>query len=373
MRQLPFHPSSVLSPSPDGGEVGACADAGSSPAGSGSARVAPLQASRRSVLILGTGPRALALASVLERAGDVRVHAFLDDEPQRDERERLPARYRGSLGEFSRLATECPIEQVFYALPRRFLSSESVEHLVADCATLGIDITFPLDLFGAHRSHVVIDHRGPFPSVRFSGIPHARWQLAIKRAIDVVGALLGLLVTAPIWLVAMAAIALDSGWPVLFSQTRVGRFGKPFRFLKLRTMVRNAEAVKAQLLAHNEQSGPVFKMQNDPRVTRVGRFLRRYSIDELPQLVNVLRGEMSLVGPRPPLPEEVAQYEFVHRARLGMRPGLTCTWQVSGRSEIPFTDWVKLDVQYIESWSLWLDLQLALRTIPAVLFGRGAS
>jgi exopolysaccharide biosynthesis polyprenyl glycosylphosphotransferase len=350
---------------------------GEAPAAMAGASAEPLERDAappsRSVLVLGTGPRARALSAALERAGDVRVQALLDDEPVRDERGRLPARYRGRLCEFARIAAESPIEHVFYALPRRFLSSDSVAHLVADCATLGIDLTFPLDLFGSHRAHVVIDHRGPFPAVRVSGIPHPRWQLAIKRALDVAGALALLTVSAPLWLLAMLAIKLDSGGPVLFSQTRVGRHGRTFRFLKLRTMVPNAEAAKAELLAHNELSGPVFKMQNDPRVTRVGRILRRYSIDELPQLINVLRGEMSLVGPRPPLPEEVAQYEFVHRARLGMRPGLTCTWQVSGRCEIPFADWVKLDVQYIEGWSLALDLQIMMRTIPAVLFGRGAS
>jgi lipopolysaccharide/colanic/teichoic acid biosynthesis glycosyltransferase len=138
-------------------------------------------------------------------------------------------------------------------------------------------------------------------------------------------------------------------------------------------MVTDAEAKKAELRALNEKTGPVFKMQRDPRVTRVGRVLRKYSIDELPQLLNVLAGHMSLVGPRPPVPQEVARYEFDHRGRLSMRPGITCLWQISGRNEIEFEDWVKLDLEYVERWSLWLDFQILLGTLPAVVSGRGAS
>jgi lipopolysaccharide/colanic/teichoic acid biosynthesis glycosyltransferase len=160
---------------------------------------------------------------------------------------------------------------------------------------------------------------------------------------------------------------------VFFVQDRCGRFGRLFRFVKFRTMYEGADEAKLELLAENEQSGPVFKMRDDPRVTRVGRFLRRYSIDELPQLVNVLTGDMSLVGPRPPVPGEVNKYEIDHRGRLSMRPGMTCLWQVSGRNEIAFGDWVKLDLEYIERWSLRLDLEILVMTLPAVLSGRGAS
>jgi lipopolysaccharide/colanic/teichoic acid biosynthesis glycosyltransferase len=153
----------------------------------------------------------------------------------------------------------------------------------------------------------------------------------------------------------------------------VGQGGRPFLMLKFRSMVVNAEELKSTLAAQNEQAGPVFKMKNDPRITRVGRFIRKYSIDELPQLVNVLRGDMSLVGPRPPLPAEVAKYESWQWRRLSVRPGLTCIWQVSGRNQISFEEWMKLDMQYIDHWSLAADLQLILRTIPVVLAGRGAS
>jgi lipopolysaccharide/colanic/teichoic acid biosynthesis glycosyltransferase len=169
------------------------------------------------------------------------------------------------------------------------------------------------------------------------------------------------------------AIKLTSKGPVFFRQGRVGLHGRPFNMFKFRTMVANAEALKEQLLARNEQTGPVFKMKNDPRVTPIGRFLRKHSIDELPQLINVLRGDMSIVGPRPPVPQEVARYQAWQRRRLSVRPGLTCIWQVSGRNQITFQDWMYLDMRYIDHWSITDDLNLILRTLPIVLTGRGAS
>jgi exopolysaccharide biosynthesis polyprenyl glycosylphosphotransferase len=195
---------------------------------------------------------------------------------------------------------------------------------------------------------------------------------AIKRAFDLVVGGVALLFALPIMAVTAAAIRLDSRGPALFVQTRVGRWGEPFPLYKFRSMYVDAEARRAELEARNEASGPVFKIRDDPRVTRVGRLIRKLSIDELPQLFNVMLGSMSLVGPRPPLPCEVAQYTPEHRRRLDVKPGITCIWQVSGRSNIDFERWVMLDVQYIEEESLWLDIRLLLRTIPAVLFGRGA-
>lgn len=167
-------------------------------------------------------------------------------------------------------------------------------------------------------------------------------------------------------------IWLEDGGPVLFAQRRVGRFGHEFTMYKFRSMRQHAEAERAGLEAENEMDGPVFKIRHDPRITRVGRWLRRSSIDELPQLVNVLFGEMSLVGPRPPLPDEVARYQPWQRRRLSMKPGLTCIWQVSGRSRLDFETWMRLDLEYIDNWSLALDVKLLARTIPAVLSGDGA-
>jgi lipopolysaccharide/colanic/teichoic acid biosynthesis glycosyltransferase len=196
---------------------------------------------------------------------------------------------------------------------------------------------------------------------------------ALKRIIDIAAAVVGLsLLGIPLIAVAVLIKATDGG-PVLYWQTRVGQWGRPFTFPKFRSMVMNAEDLKDQLLSDNQHGeGVTFKMRRDPRVTWIGRILRRASADELPQLWCVLKGDMSLVGPRPPVPREVALYTLSDRRRLDVKPGLTCTWQVSGRADIPFPEQVQLDVQYIESQSTWLDLTLLVRTVPAVLLGRGA-
>jgi exopolysaccharide biosynthesis polyprenyl glycosylphosphotransferase len=198
-------------------------------------------------------------------------------------------------------------------------------------------------------------------------------QQAMKRLFDIVASAVALWLLLPLFVVVMALIKLTSRGPVFFRQTRVGLHGRTFNMLKFRSMVVNAESLKAALAAQNEQAGPVFKMRRDPRVTRIGRFIRKYSIDELPQLINVLRGDMSVVGPRPPVPDELLKYEAWQRRRLSVRPGLTCIWQVSGRNQISFEDWMLLDMQYIDHWSLARDFQLIFRTIPVVITGRGAS
>jgi exopolysaccharide biosynthesis polyprenyl glycosylphosphotransferase len=194
----------------------------------------------------------------------------------------------------------------------------------------------------------------------------------VKRIIDVIVAFCGLVLAAPVLLVAAIAVKLDSPGPVLYRQPRLGKDGRPFVMLKLRSMTQDATQLQAALAHANEAIGPVFKIRSDPRITRVGRFIRKTSIDELPQLWHVLLGDMSLVGPRPPIPEEVARYEPWQRERLAVKPGLTCTWQVSGRSDIPFERWVQMDIDYIRHRNLWLDLKILLQTIPAVLSGRGA-
>ncbi|MBX7187499.1 MAG: sugar transferase [Vicinamibacteria bacterium] len=211
-----------------------------------------------------------------------------------------------------------------------------------------------------------------------AGLLRARWSFALgpaqKRALDILVSGLALLALAPLFAVVALAIKLTDFGPVLFWQTRVGRYGKPLRFPKFRSMVLDAEAVKQRLLAENDHGGGgvTFKMKRDPRITGIGRIIRRLSIDELPQLYLVLKGDLTLVGPRPPVPAEVARYTLRQRRRLDVVPGLTCIWQVSGRSEIPFERQARMDIEYIDRRSLWFDLALLLRTIPAVLFGRGA-
>jgi exopolysaccharide biosynthesis polyprenyl glycosylphosphotransferase len=198
-------------------------------------------------------------------------------------------------------------------------------------------------------------------------------HLAMKRFFDIVlsGGALALL--SPLLVAVAILVKTTSRGPVLFRQKRVGLHGRMFHMLKFRSMVTDAEQLKEKLLRDNEQSGPIFKMRLDPRITTIGRFIRKHSIDELPQIVNVLRGDMSIVGPRPAIPGEVARYEAWQLRRLSVRPGLTCVWQVSGRNEIGFLEWMKLDMQYIDRWTFAGDLGLILRTIPVVLTGRGAS
>jgi lipopolysaccharide/colanic/teichoic acid biosynthesis glycosyltransferase len=203
-------------------------------------------------------------------------------------------------------------------------------------------------------------------------IPASRTYLVVKRLMDFVGAALALVLTFPLMVLSAIAIKLESPGSVFFSHTRLGAGGRPFRFYKFRSMCEEAASLQAALQGMNEISGPVFKIRRDPRVTAIGRIVRKTSIDELPQLWHVLAGHMSLVGPRPPVPEEVADYEPWMLARLSAKPGLTCTWQVSGRSDIPFDDWVRLDIEYVHNRSLWLDLKILARTIPAVITGRGA-
>lgn len=209
----------------------------------------------------------------------------------------------------------------------------------------------------------------------FDGAWRARrwpYELVVKRALDIALATLGLVATMPIWLVIALAVRLNSPGPAIFVQERVGERGRRFSFYKFRSMYVDAEARFAEVSARNEAAGPVFKMRRDPRVTPVGTFLRRTSLDELPQLINVLRGDMSLVGPRPPLPKEVEQYSPKDLVRLSVKPGLTCLWQVRGRSTVGFEQWMEYDREYVYNMSLWLDLRILLRTVGAVLSMRGA-
>jgi len=200
-----------------------------------------------------------------------------------------------------------------------------------------------------------------------------RSLFAFKRGLDILGALVGLMFLMPLFLAVALAIVIEDGWPIFFAQTRVGQYGRLFKFYKFRSMVNNAEKLKDELVQQNESGdGVIFKMKHDPRITRTGRFIRRFSIDEMPQFWNVLIGDLALVGPRPPVPREVAQYTLEERKRLHAKPGLTCLWQIQGRSEIPFKEQVRLDMQYIHSQSIWKDIVIMLKTVPAVLLGHGA-
>jgi exopolysaccharide biosynthesis polyprenyl glycosylphosphotransferase len=251
---------------------------------------------------------------------------------------------------------------------------EQVEAAIKACELEGVEAWLVADFFRTQFSRTSFDEFRGRPVMVFSTLPEASWQSVVKLAIDFLGAGLMLIALAIPMAIVSLLIKLTSPGPVMFRQQRSGLNGAPFTIFKFRTMVTNAEQKQHELAAMNEMRGPVFKVSNDPRITRVGKFLRRYSIDELPQLFNVLRGEMSLVGPRPLPVDEVKRFhDLAHRRRLSVKPGLTCLWQVSGRNQIvEFQDWVRLDLEYIDNWSLWLDLKILLRTIPAVLGGTGA-
>jgi exopolysaccharide biosynthesis polyprenyl glycosylphosphotransferase len=212
-----------------------------------------------------------------------------------------------------------------------------------------------------------------YPLLNLRRTPTSEARLAVKRLLDFTGGMIGLILASPVMLAAAIAIKLDSKGPVIFKQVRAGRNGRKFTMYKFRSMVADAEELKARIAHLNEMGGPVFKIKKDPRITKIGAFIRKTSIDELPQLFNIIAGDMSIVGPRPALPSEVAQYAPWQRRRLSVKPGLTGLWQVSGRNQVDFDEWMQLDLEYIDSWSLWLDIKIILKTVPVVLLRKGAS
>ncbi len=286
------------------------------------------------------------------------------------------------VGEFDFI--EAPLQQLIELLHDHSASGvivsakqayfERVESVIKVCELEGVEAWLVADFFGTQIAHASLDELFGRPLLVFRTTPETSWQSLAKMLMDFFGALVLLILLSPLFLLIAAAIKCVSPGPVFFKQQRSGLSGAPFTLYKFRTMVTNAEQFKHELEAMNEMRGPVFKVTNDPRVTRIGKWLRRYSLDELPQLFNVLRGEMSLVGPRPLPVDEVKRFnDLAHRRRLSVKPGITCLWQISGRSHIAdFKEWVRLDLEYIDNWSLWLDLKILLRTIPAVFAATGA-
>jgi exopolysaccharide biosynthesis polyprenyl glycosylphosphotransferase len=262
------------------------------------------------------------------------------------------------------------VDEVFITLPLKRFYTET-EKIVELCEKVGVEVEIPLDFFPHRIAHETVTRFGDIQLLDFYTSPKMNWQLLVKRWTDILTSAILLTALFPIFVLVSILIKTTSRGPIHFKQQRIGYNGRLFTVLKFRTMVEDAQSYKKDLRNLNEMDGPVFKIKNDPRITKMGRILRKASIDELPQLINVLRGEMSLVGPRPPTPDEVIQYELTDRRRLSMKPGMTCIWQVSGRNNIPFKRWMDLDRQYIDNWSLRLDLRILVKTIPAVLKGSG--
>lgn len=337
-----------------------------------SARESPLE----EVLIVGTGPMARLTGQDLLRRGRRRVIGFVAFSNERESDRALLRRAMqltvpivGNCDELESVLRSTAVAEVYIAGNARKHEGE-MQHAIQICERMGIPFAIPAYTFRLERAWPLSNRDGYLHCLPYEEKP---WQMALKRLFDIVCSSTALWALTPLLITVMVLIKITSRGPVFFRQERAGLRGRPFTMLKFRSMVVNADQLRASLANQNEQIGPVFKMRSDPRVTWIGRFIRRYSIDELPQLVNVLRGDMSIVGPRPPLPAEVAQYEPWQLRRLCVRPGLTCIWQVSGRNQISFEQWMYMDMQYIDDWSLSRDVDLIFKTLPAVLFGRGAS
>jgi exopolysaccharide biosynthesis polyprenyl glycosylphosphotransferase len=326
----------------------------------------------RNVLIVGSGSRAAQLKRSIDGhpSWGLKVAGFVDDVNSSVDPSLYNAKLFG-IDQMPDLLSDMVIDRVLVAVPRSMLGA--IAPVLSSCSSTGVPLTLLTDLFGDYLPTPQIGSFGHRTSLEFAAVHHNSFMLGVKRAIDVAGATTALVVSAPIVALAAVAIWMEDRGPIFFTQERCGLYGRRFPMIKLRTMCVDAEERKADLIGFNEMDGPVFKLRLDPRITNVGAFLRRYSLDELPQFWNVLSGEMSLVGPRPPVPSEVVHYEISERRRLSMRPGITCIWQVGGRNEIGFQEWVKLDLEYIDSWSLALDVKILARTLPAVVVGRGAS
>lgn len=275
----------------------------------------------------------------------------------------------GSHSEVDEIVSAHQINQIIITIPSE---RNLINSVVAKTRRFNVKIRVIPEVYDLVFGGVEVGQLGPIPYMEMFKNPMRGRKLIGKRLIDIVFSSLGLLFLSPVLALVALAVFIDDPGPVIFKQTRVGKNGKVFDFYKFRSMIVNAEQLQAELASANEADGPVFKIKRDPRVTRIGRFIRKYSIDELPQLYNVLKGDMSLVGPRPPLPSEVQQYGDWEWRRLEVTPGITCIWQVSGRSNISFDKWIELDVYYIENWSLLLDFKILLRTVSAVLKGSGA-
>ncbi|MBN1179106.1 MAG: sugar transferase [Anaerolineae bacterium] len=324
------------------------------------------------VIIVGAGEIGRTVMRVIVAQPEIgyRVVGFVDDDPEKGHTDIGPFK---ALGPLSNLPTAIEAEQadeVFVTLP--WMYHRKIMGIVRECERRKVRASIIPDLFQMSLSKVDVEDLGGVPLIGVRDVSISRGALVLKRAMDVLGSVICLVFGAPILAIIAIAIRLDSPGPALFTQERVGLYGRPFRMYKFRSMKEGAEEEVAALAAFNEADGPLFKIRDDPRLTRVGRLLRRSSLDELPQLVNVLRGTMSLVGPRPPLASEVEKYQEWHKKRLEAPPGMTGLPQVSGRSHLSFDEMVLLDIYYIENWSPWLDFKIMARTVPKVLFGEGA-
>lgn len=324
------------------------------------------------VVIVGAGEMGRTVMRTIVARPDLgyRVVGFVDDNPDKGYTDIGRFKALGPLDNLPAILDEERPDEVIITLP--WMYHRKIMGIVRECERRNVRPRIVPDLFQMSLTQVNVEDLGGVPLIGVRAISISKGALLVKRMIDVTISAVGLVLCAPLFLFIALAIRLDSPGPVIFRQTRVGLRGRRLEMYKFRSMHVGAEERQDMLADLNEADGPIFKIRDDPRLTRVGRILRRLSLDELPQLVNVLGGEMSLVGPRPPVPAEVEKYQEWHKKRLEAPPGMTGLWQVSGRSRLSFDEMVLLDIYYIENWSLWLDFKILMRTIPKVLMGEGA-
>jgi exopolysaccharide biosynthesis polyprenyl glycosylphosphotransferase len=325
----------------------------------------------RNVLIVGTGPEAHALRHHLEsiRHLGYTFKGFIDSPGSNSTFTSTSGDVVGSLDTLFQHARKQFVDEIFFTSP----CERGIVQDVLDQARIhGVDLRVVPDMYDGLAWDSPIEYIGQFPTIPLHRGHVPEIGLLFKRSLDILFSILAMIVLFPIVLAVAIAVKLDSHGPILYTSERIGKKGRVFKCFKFRTMVRDAEKRRADMMHMNERDGVLFKISNDPRITKLGRFLRKYSLDELPQFLNVLRGDMSIVGPRPPLASEVQEYKLSHLRRLDVLPGVTGLWQVQGRQDPSFDSYISLDVTYIENWSLWLDLKIIARTVGVVLSGTGS-
>jgi exopolysaccharide biosynthesis polyprenyl glycosylphosphotransferase len=327
----------------------------------------------RRIVIIGTGKRVRRFIDLVEKnpGWGIKIAGLIDMDPAMKGKIISGYKVLGSFEEMPEIVKQNIIDEALFIVPRKWL--DKIEGLMQFCESVGLRVNLAADLYMLRFSKAKHTDIGGFPLLTFESTPDRFGYLFVKRLVDFLVSGVALICLSLFFLIIGVIIKFTSKGPVFYNQERCSLYGRKFTLYKFRTMTFDADSKLKELIQFNEMNGPVFKMTNDPRVTRVGKWLRRFSLDELPQLWNVFKGDMSLVGPRPPISEEVENYDSWQRRRLSMRPGITCLWQVGGRNVISnFDDWLKLDLEYIDNWSFWLDIKILLRTIPVVLFGSGA-
>jgi exopolysaccharide biosynthesis polyprenyl glycosylphosphotransferase len=328
--------------------------------------------STRRLLIVGTGKRATEFVKRIDGHPEwgFEILGAIDDEPSRGIRKvgRLPV--IGTLDDIPKIFHKDAIDEVIFVVPRSRLNA--LQGAIDDCETEGVVVTVAVDLFDTKLARSSVTELDGVPLLHFKTTRAKEWELLVKRLFDFAASGIGILILSPLFIVLAVLIKVTSRGPVFFKQARLGLSGRRFTLYKFRTMRLGAADVLSNVDDLNAMTTPEFRDKKTSWITPVGRFMRKFSLDELPQLINVFIGHMSIVGPRPTVPDEVEKYKDWHRRRFSMKPGITCLWQVNGRNNVPFEDWMKLDLEYLDRWSLWLDAKILLKTVPVVLFGIGA-